>query len=108
MAASSTVISAVSSPASVRSEATFPASGWPSAKPSRRAPDRHGRPVRAVLPRSAGRPVPAKKEAARGHRGQLARRITCRAIRAATCQPARLMTAIDLRSTPELPAIDLP
>jgi hypothetical protein len=34
MAASSTVISAVSPPASVRSEATFPAYGCPSASPS--------------------------------------------------------------------------
>jgi hypothetical protein len=34
MAASSTVISAVSPVASVRSEATLPAYGWPSSKPS--------------------------------------------------------------------------
>jgi hypothetical protein len=34
MAASSPVISAASSPASARSEATFPAYGWPSSRPS--------------------------------------------------------------------------
>jgi len=64
-------------------------SARPSFTPRQRFPGEPGTgtagPLRAVLPWSrhcplAG-PIPAKREAARGHRGQLARRITCRAIR---------------------------
>lgn len=64
-------------------------------------------PVRAVLPLSAARPIPAKREAARGHRGQLAR-AGLRAEPSGSDLPARLMTAIDLRAPPQVPAIDLP
>jgi hypothetical protein len=56
--------------------------------------------------RSAGRPDSAKREAAPGHRGQLARHYMPGHPRSDL--PARLMTALDLRGTPQVPAIDLP
>jgi hypothetical protein len=63
-------------------------------------------PVRAVLPLSTGRPIPAKREA-QGHRRQLARAAYV-PIHPGSDLPARLMTSIDLRATPQVPAIDLP
>ena len=51
-------------------------------------------------------PIPAKREAAPGHRGQLARHYMPGHPRSDL--PASLMAAIDLRDTPQVPAIDLP
>jgi len=61
-------------------------------------------PVRAVLPRSSGKPDSPEEGAAGGHRGQLAPHYVPG--HPGSDLPARLMTAIDLRGTPELPAID--
>ena len=86
--------------------------GTPPAKDSRASPGpvRQDR-SRAVLPRSRHRPlagpIPAKRES--GARTPLATGAPHYVPgHPGSDLPARLMTAIDLRGTPELPAIDLP
>src|SRR5450631_2701243 len=63
--------------------------------------------VRAVLLLSAGRPDFREEGSAKDTAGNLCAPPTCRSIQGSDL-PARLMTAIDLRATPQIPAIDLP